>query len=92
MKRSGLQSRRGYKVSSELERVKADILAALDEKRPLGLYAVFYDGETRPVAAFVLEQDAERYARERSGGAPWEIKHGQFVPDESQPAALPSDS
>ncbi len=44
--------------------------------RDLGLFAVFYDGETRPVAAFVLEQGAERYAKKYSGGtSTWEIKH-----------------
>lgn len=39
-----------------------------------GLFAVFYDGETQPVAAFVLEQDAERYAKKYSGGADHTIK------------------
>lgn len=67
----------------EFEKAKADIIASLDEKRPLGLYAIFYDGETRPVAGFVLEQHAREYAEKHAGGATWEIKHGQFVPDDA---------
>lgn len=49
--------------------------------KELGLFAVFYDGETRPVAGFVLEQDAERYAKQYSGGASYEIKHVHVVDD-----------
>lgn len=40
----------------------------------LGLFAVFYEGETRPVAGFVLEQDAQRYAKTYAGDATWEIR------------------
>jgi hypothetical protein len=46
------------------------------EAKSTGLYAVCYDGETRPAAAFVLEQDAERYASRHSNGVAWEVRHG----------------
>lgn len=57
----------------------AHVNEVLAEKRPLGLYAVFYDGETRPVAGFVLEQDAHAYAEKHSGGASWEVRHVDIV-------------
>ena len=48
-------------------------------KPPLGLFAVFYDGETRPVAGFVIDQDAEDWAKKYSGGASYEVRHVQVV-------------
>jgi len=52
------------------------------EATPLGLFAVFYDGETRPVAGFVLEQDAKRFAKAHSGDTSrYEIRHVHVCTD-----------
>lgn len=54
-----------------------------DNRPPLGLFAIFYNGETRPVAAFVLEQDAKQYAKEYSGGeSAFEIKRVHVMTEE----------
>lgn len=62
---------------SQHVRAADEILAALPApaEGEASLFAVFYDGETRPVAGFCLEQDAHRYAKEYSGGeSRWEIR------------------
>ena len=50
-----------------------------DARPELGLFAIFYDGETRPVAGFVLEQNAQEYAIKYSGGASYEIKQVRVI-------------
>lgn len=57
-----------------VERLTRWGIVQTESKQPLGLFAVFYDNEARPVAGFVLEQDAERYAKEYAGGGSWEVR------------------
>lgn len=64
--------------------------ATAGEQMRASLFAVFYDGETRPVAGFVLEQDAVRYAKGCSGGeCKWEVRRVHVAATPAEAATEP---